>query len=81
MINVRISGITTPHMGESRVPNRGTVGFWMLFALEALFVAGVLALVLILVLPPRAAKAAIPVLAGVTVAGFVAAALRGPRSG
>ena len=54
MINVRISGITTPHMGESRVPNRGTVGFWMLFALEALFVAGVLALVLILVLPPRA---------------------------
>ena len=54
MINVHISGITTPHVGESRVPNRGTVGFWMLFALEALFVAGVLSLVLVLVLPPRA---------------------------
>jgi len=53
VINVHISGITTPHVGESRVPNRGAVGFWMLFAFEALFVAGVLALVLVLVLPPR----------------------------
>jgi hypothetical protein len=34
-----------------------------------------------LVLPPRAAKAAIPLLTGVTLAGFVAAVLRGPRSG
>jgi hypothetical protein len=32
-----------------------------------------------LVLPPRAAKAAIPVLAAVTLTGFVAAAIRGPR--
>lgn len=32
-----------------------------------------------LVLPPRAAKAAIPLLTGVSLAGFLAAALRGPR--
>jgi hypothetical protein len=32
-----------------------------------------------LVLPPRAAKAAIPVLTVVTLSGFVAAAIRGPR--
>jgi hypothetical protein len=31
-----------------------------------------------LVLPPRAAKAAVPILAGVSVAGFVAVALRRP---
>jgi hypothetical protein len=33
-----------------------------------------------LVLPPRAAKAAVPVLAGASVAGFVAVALRPPRT-
>jgi hypothetical protein len=33
-----------------------------------------------LVLPPRAAKAAVPVLTVVTLAGFVAAVLRGPPS-
>ena len=54
MINVRTSGINTPHAGEARVQHRGTQGFWLLFALEALFVAGVLALVLVLVLPSRA---------------------------
>ena len=54
MINVRTSGINTPHAGEARVQHRGTQGFWLLFALEALFVAGALALVLVLVLPSRA---------------------------
>jgi hypothetical protein len=34
-----------------------------------------------LVLPPRAAKAAIPALTAVTLAGFLAVTLRGPRSG
>jgi len=33
-----------------------------------------------LVLPPRAAKAAVPILAGATIAGLVAVALRRPRS-
>jgi hypothetical protein len=33
-----------------------------------------------LVLPPRAAKAAVPVLAAVTLAGFAALALRPPRA-
>jgi hypothetical protein len=33
-----------------------------------------------LVLPPRAAKAAIPILTGVSVAGMVLAAIRGPRA-
>jgi hypothetical protein len=33
-----------------------------------------------LLLPPRAAKAAVPVLAGVTVAGLVAVVLRGPKA-
>lgn len=34
-----------------------------------------------LVLPPRAAKAAVPILAGATLGGFVAVALRRPRRG
>ena len=34
-----------------------------------------------LVLPPRPAKAAVPILAGVSIAGFVAAALRPPSRG
>ena len=54
MINARISSIATPHTADSRVPRQGTPGFWLLFALEALFIAGVLALVLILILPSRA---------------------------
>jgi hypothetical protein len=33
-----------------------------------------------LFLPPRAAKAAVPILAGVSLAGFVAVALRAPRA-
>lgn len=33
-----------------------------------------------LVLPPRAAKAAVPILAGASLAGFLAVALRPPRS-
>jgi hypothetical protein len=32
-----------------------------------------------LVLPPRAAKAAVPILAGASLAGFLAVALRGPK--
>jgi hypothetical protein len=32
-----------------------------------------------LILPPRAAKAAVPILAALSVGGFVAVALRGPR--
>jgi hypothetical protein len=34
-----------------------------------------------LVLPPRAAKAAVPILAGMSVVGFVAVALRRPSRG
>jgi hypothetical protein len=34
-----------------------------------------------LVLPPRAAKAAVPILAGASVAGFLAVALRPPERG
>jgi hypothetical protein len=34
-----------------------------------------------LLLPPRAAKAAVPILAAASVAGFLAVALRGPRRG
>lgn len=33
-----------------------------------------------LVLPPRAAKAAVPILTGISLAGFIAVALRGPGS-
>jgi hypothetical protein len=54
VINARISGIASPQAVNSRVPQRSTLGFWMLFALEALFIAGVLALVLALMLPTRA---------------------------
>ena len=54
MINVRTSGFAPPHTAASRASHRGALGFWMLFALEALFVAGVLALVLALMLPSRA---------------------------
>jgi hypothetical protein len=54
VINVRISGFATPHVVASRAGRRSTLGFWMLFALEASFIAAVLALVLALVLPSRA---------------------------
>jgi hypothetical protein len=54
VINVRISGFATSQAVASRTPHRSALGFWMLFVLEALFVAGVLALVLALVLPSRA---------------------------
>jgi len=54
VINARIPSIATPHAVDSRVPQRGTLGFWLLFTLEALFIAGVLALVLMLILPSRA---------------------------
>jgi hypothetical protein len=53
VINVRISGFATPQVAASRVPHQSTLGFWLLFALEASFIAGVLALVLTLVLPSR----------------------------
>ncbi len=52
MINVRISGFAQPQVVASRAPHRATAGFWLLFALEAAFIAGVLALVL-MVLPSR----------------------------
>ena len=53
MINVRISGFAPARVAASRVPQRGKLSFWMLFALEGLFIAGVLVLVLTLVLPSR----------------------------
>jgi len=53
VINARISGFATPQVAASRAPHRSTIGFWMLFALEASFIAGVLALVLALVLSSR----------------------------
>ena len=54
MINVHISGFATPQAVASLAPCRSSLSFWLLFALEASFVAGVLALVLTLVLPSRA---------------------------
>jgi len=54
VINVRISGFTTPRAAAASMPRRSPISFWLLFALEASFVAGVLALVLTLVLPTRA---------------------------
>jgi len=54
VINVRISGFATPHTVASSAPRHSLLSFWLLFALEASFVAGVLALVLTLVLPSRA---------------------------
>jgi len=53
VINVRTSGFTPQQLVASHAPQRGTLSFWMLFALEASFIAGVLALVLALVLPSR----------------------------
>ena len=54
MINVRTSGFATPQAVASSAPRRSSLSFWLLFALEASFIAGVLALVLTLVLPSRA---------------------------
>jgi len=54
MINVHISGIAASNRRTSSVHRVGPHGFWMLFALEALFVAGVLILVLHFLLPTRA---------------------------
>ncbi len=54
MINVGTSGFAPSRVGVSRVSQRGSLSFWMLFALEAAFIAGVLALVLALTLPSRA---------------------------
>ena len=54
MINVHISGVAAPHVTPARAPRHGVRGFWVLFALEAVFVASVLMLVLALVLPSRA---------------------------
>jgi hypothetical protein len=54
VINAHISGIASPQAVNSREPQRSTLGFWMLFTLEALFIAGVLAVVLALMLPTRA---------------------------
>ena len=54
MINVHISGIATPRTHATPIRRPGVGSFWMLFMLEAMFVAGALALVLALVLPTRA---------------------------
>jgi len=54
VINVHVSGFATPKAAVSPASSRGTPSFWLLFALEASFVAGALALVLTLVLPARA---------------------------
>jgi len=54
VINVRTSGFAPAHTVAARAPHRGARGFWLLFAIEALFVAGMLALALALVLPSRA---------------------------
>ena len=54
MINVRFSGMFAPRAIATPVRRSGATGFWILFALEAVFVAGVLMLVLALVLPTRA---------------------------
>jgi hypothetical protein len=53
VINVRISGFAPAPAVASRAPQRGRLSFWMLFALEASFIAGVLTLVLALILPSR----------------------------
>ena len=53
MINVRIFGFAPAPVIASRAAQRGGLSFWMLFALEASFIASVLALVLTLVLPSR----------------------------
>ena len=54
MIDVHFSGVATPRVTAARAQDRGGMGFWMLFALEAAFVAGALTLILVLVLPARA---------------------------
>jgi hypothetical protein len=54
VINVHVSGITTPKSTESHVRGIGSHGFWMLFALEGMFVAAALLVVLNLLLPPQA---------------------------
>jgi len=54
VINVGISGFAAPQAAAARMQPRSTAGFWLLFAFEAAFVAGALALVLTLVLPSRA---------------------------
>ena len=54
MVNVRFSGFARTHMVAAYVPERRPISFWMLFALEALFVASMLAVVLALILPSRA---------------------------
>ncbi len=53
MINVHISGFAAPRVAAARAVQNGKLSFWMLFALEALFVAGALALVLALIVPAR----------------------------
>lgn len=53
MINVRISGFAVPQVAAVHAPNRRTLSFWAVLALEATFIVGVLALVLALVLPSR----------------------------
>jgi hypothetical protein len=54
VINVHISGAGAPRMLAARQARRGGLNFWLLFALEAAFIAGVLILVLAIVLPTRA---------------------------
>jgi hypothetical protein len=54
VINVHFSGIASPRALAAPKRQNGAASFWMLFTLEALFVAGALTLVLTLVLPTRA---------------------------
>jgi hypothetical protein len=54
VINVHFSGIASPRTLVAPKLRNGAISFWMLFTIEALFVAGALALVLALVLPTRA---------------------------
>jgi hypothetical protein len=53
VINVRISGFAPAPVVTSRARRPGRLNFWILFALEASFIAGVLALVLAVVWPSR----------------------------
>jgi hypothetical protein len=54
VINVHISGIASPRTLAAPKRRSGPASFWMLFTIEALFVASALALILTIVLPTRA---------------------------
>jgi hypothetical protein len=54
VINLHISGIAAPKSSEARVRGIGAHGFWMLFAIEGVFIAAALLIVLNLLLPTHA---------------------------